>query len=985
MATEMVSHPSGSNLFCNSGNFGIGDMYGLHDLSKAEMAAPRLIMLANVALTGDVSNGCCDYSLDEDRQMAELTTVYENSFSDSDGERMELEESDPVSESGVFDTMEIDPSEVQEEKLRDQQATSPETRPEGAPENKNQTLPSRTEDKTKCVKSKPFRCRPCQYKAESEEDFVHHIKDHSAKRFIDHDSNKAVQDSGSCSPEEVDFSKGPILCDRCGYNTNRFDHYLAHLKHHSKAADNERVYKCTICTYTTVSEYHWKKHLRNHFPRIVYTCSQCSYFSDRKNNYIQHIRTHTGERPYQCVMCPYSSSQKTHLTRHMRTHSGEKPFKCEQCSYVASNQHEVTRHARQVHNGPKPLTCPHCNYKTADRSNFKKHVELHVNPRQFMCPVCDYAASKKCNLQYHIKSRHSGCTDISMDVSKVKLRTKKGDAVSSDVNSNKQEDNENSNAESEPPEKQAEVIPKADKEKCIKVKQASIPPVGQITTRSHKPSSSKIEEDTTADTNADKGKCAKRKSSVVSEKPAKVNDMQNANLKKRRLGQKSKHAHDIPRKAVGAGKSEKQKVSLKKTNLKKPLKNKHKKKTVSAKTSTSKKASGKSTTEKEKAGEDSEGIELKDPVDGNTDVPLTGNGLLSWTDPTQEEVTTSTTATEGSDLDAESKTEESTVSDASLPDPTVNWDDSTVNWDLSTINPESSTVNRDSSTVNPDLSTVNPDLSTINPDSSTVNRDSSTINPDSSTVNPDLSTISPDSSTMEITLESDPLLSEKNSDIKKVNELDPNSVISPITDEPVLETQSAPDTQPSSVSSPTEESEPIPEVHCNTEVSVSHCSDSASEEDGNLNDSASNSSLEGRAGPEQITPSDETEQCPSAATTQSISDCEPKETAHAQCEAAGHEALDIEEDEGIHSHEGSDISDNVSERSDDSGLNGLQSPQETLESRPLLEVPSASTSVANENFVCIFCDRVFKKAEEYTKHLKRHLVNVYYLEKAAQN
>lgn len=92
---------------------------------------------------------------------------------------------------------------------------------------------------------------------------------------------------------------------------------------------------------------------------------------------------------------------------------------------MASNQHEVTRHARQVHNGPKPLNCPHCDYKTADRSNFKKHVELHVNPRQFNCPVCDYAASKKCNLQYHFKSKHPTCPSKTMDVSKVKLKKTK--------------------------------------------------------------------------------------------------------------------------------------------------------------------------------------------------------------------------------------------------------------------------------------------------------------------------------------------------------------------------------------------------------------------------------------------------------------------------------------------------------------------------------------------------------------------------------
>lgn len=104
--------------------------------------------------------------------------------------------------------------------------------------------------------------------------------------------------------------------------------------------------------------------------------------------------------------------------------SGEKPFKCDNCSYVAANQHEVTRHVRQVHGGPKPLSCPHCSYKTADRSNYKKHVELHVNPRQFLCPVCSYAASKKCNLQYHVKSRHPDSAEVTMDVSKVRLRVK---------------------------------------------------------------------------------------------------------------------------------------------------------------------------------------------------------------------------------------------------------------------------------------------------------------------------------------------------------------------------------------------------------------------------------------------------------------------------------------------------------------------------------------------------------------------------------
>ncbi|KAJ3588468.1 hypothetical protein NHX12_012060 [Muraenolepis orangiensis] len=304
-------------------------------------------------------------------------------------------------------------------------------------------------------KKKPFHCKPCNYQAGNEEEFVEHLGTHAASKMMvvncveGRSKAKQATEAGGGGPApdseaaegDMADSKGVIRCERCGYNTNRYDHYVAHLKHHSKEGEDHRVFKCTLCPYTTVSQYHWRKHLRNHFPSKLHTCDQCSYFSDRKSNYIQHIRTHTGVRPFRCPYCDYSSSQKTHLTRHMRTHSGERPFKCDSCNYLAANQHEVTRHARQVHNGPKPLACPYCPYKTADRSNYKKHVELHVNPRQFHCPLCKYAASKKCNLQYHIKSRHLGC-DIPIDVSKVKLRVKKGSEDSAKSNKARSTDDE---------------------------------------------------------------------------------------------------------------------------------------------------------------------------------------------------------------------------------------------------------------------------------------------------------------------------------------------------------------------------------------------------------------------------------------------------------------------------------------------------------------------------------------------------------------
>ncbi|XP_045140149.1 RE1-silencing transcription factor isoform X2 [Echinops telfairi] len=580
MATQVMGQSSGggSGLFTSSANLGMAlpnDMYDLHDLSKAELAAPQLIMLANVALTGEVNGNCCDYLVGEERQMAELMPVGDNNFSDSDAEGLEEDSSELKGEPHGLESMELD----------DVPEPQPPFEAPAAPEvysTENKDPPAETpgpEDKCKNLKTKPFRCKPCQYEAESEEQFVHHIRVHSAKKFFVEESAEKqakAREYGSSTPEEGDFSKGPIRCDRCGYNTNRYDHYTAHLKHHTRAGENERVYKCIICTYTTVSEYHWRKHLRNHFPRKVYTCGKCAYFSDRKNNYVQHVRTHTGERPYKCELCPYSSSQKTHLTRHMRTHSGEKPFKCDQCSYVASNQHEVTRHARQVHNGPKPLNCPYCDYKTADRSNFKKHVELHVNPRQFNCPVCDYAASKKCNLQYHFKSKHPTCPSKTMDVSKVRLKkTKKREAdLPNNSVADEKAEPEKTKTKGDATGKKCEKPGKVEKkENASKEKKPGNPAaVVQVTTRMRKAAAAEPREPG-AHAGAEPARRAKgskrRAEAAAEEEPV---------AKKKTKGE-SKSSREAPRGDSKAEDTRKPKTSVKKSTKKKtPKTNKSSKK-----------------------------------------------------------------------------------------------------------------------------------------------------------------------------------------------------------------------------------------------------------------------------------------------------------------------------------------------------------------------------------------------------------------------
>ncbi|XP_030050420.1 RE1-silencing transcription factor [Microcaecilia unicolor] len=1087
MATQILGQPGGNTLFPGNSNMGMAlanDMYGFHDISKAELVAPQLIMLANVALNGEVGGSGCDYQAQEERQMAELTTVGYTSLLDGKEEEEEEEGSVELeSDSDGFEYMEWELSEApkgeaQKEATKTFQSPSNCNPQQDVPVEDSGT-PESADDKSKGLKSKPFRCKPCQYEAESEKEFVHHIKVHSAKKFIvgeDAEKQSQIKESDTCTAEEADFSKGPIRCNRCGYNTNRYDHYLAHLKHHNKAGESERVYKCTICTYTTVSEYHWKKHLRNHFPRKVYTCSQCSYFSDRKNNYIQHIRTHTGERPYQCSMCPYSSSQKTHLTRHMRTHSGEKPFKCEQCSYVAANQHEVTRHARQVHNGPKPLTCPHCDYKTADRSNFKKHVELHVNPRQFLCPVCDYAASKKCNLQYHIKSRHPDCSDITMDVSKVKLRTKKCETDFSDSATSEKSDREHKKFKGEAEEKKEKAVKPENRESSKDKKASTGACVGQVTTRSQKaaPELKNVVDERTEKSKVkfSKRKGVKRKAEI---EPTSVKqdftDDKHVTKKKMKLEHKTRDCQEIQKKHIKRKASKKQKSCLKKGRKKKVLRNKYKKKM--------KKLAA--------YGKGKEKLIPEKPVMVKED----SNGILDCSDDNRHKESESTAVASMTveyvahvvNAGRSKKNElpiheavEMEVKGQELPaevEQSREITNQTKTGYISEYQGLSSSPKELSSAVPceqipkvleaperhpvglveaPDGHLANPmevpDGCPADPMEAPDEHPANPVEtPDRCTADPvevpdkhpadpveapdehpaDLIE-APDRCTAELVEASDehPADPVEASDEHPANPMEaPNGYTADLLEVPdkhpsdpmeapdgsTADLVDTPDGYPAdAVEVPEERTTDLTEVQdgyladpmevpdgcpanpmevpdgrpVDTLEMVDRCPEGLGYEDHQKDSVHKSFEIKDIANQKLIEDQPNTD-TPTEQMTQTQCEQNPKEAVfvHPQCNTAVAESVEMDEDEGIHSHDGSDISDNISERSDDSGLNSAQSIPEIVESKAAVP-ESVKSRVTMQRFMCIFCDRTFRKEGEYSKHLNRHLVNVYYLEKAAK-
>lgn len=101
-------------------------------------------------------------------------------------------------------------------------------------------------------KRKPLHCKPCHFQAENEQQLVEHLSTHAVSKMMvvnrveGRNKTQAKEDDtspvggGSEAAVAPGDSKGLIRCVRCGYNTNRYDHYISHLKHHSKEGDDHR-------------------------------------------------------------------------------------------------------------------------------------------------------------------------------------------------------------------------------------------------------------------------------------------------------------------------------------------------------------------------------------------------------------------------------------------------------------------------------------------------------------------------------------------------------------------------------------------------------------------------------------------------------------------------------------------------------------------------------------------------------------------------
>lgn len=189
-----------------------------------------------------------------------------------------------------------------------------------------------------------------------------------------------------------------------------------------KDGDNNQMFQCHLCNYTSNSRFHFNEHLNTHYEN---KCPKCEFTASSEQEVKQHLVEEHGltaealediegirvprvnaqgkVKTFKCKQCEYVSITKGDFWEHARTHiKSEKLLTCPKCPFVTEYKHHLEYHLRN-HFGSKPFKCNKCNYSCVNKSMLNSHMKSHSNIYQYRCADCTYATKYCHSLKLHLR------------------------------------------------------------------------------------------------------------------------------------------------------------------------------------------------------------------------------------------------------------------------------------------------------------------------------------------------------------------------------------------------------------------------------------------------------------------------------------------------------------------------------------------------------------------------------------------------------
>ncbi|XP_055372205.1 zinc finger protein 236-like [Condylostylus longicornis] len=114
-------------------------------------------------------------------------------------------------------------------------------------------------------------------------------------------------------------------------------------------------------------------------------CTHCNKIFQNKSVLNRHLQSHLSLKPHQCKICDQRFTQKSSLERHQLTiHNKEKNFKCRKCNLKFSQKYNVEIHMQRAHlakkKGVEKHSCPNCSCEFSKLNSLNRHIsQIHTN------------------------------------------------------------------------------------------------------------------------------------------------------------------------------------------------------------------------------------------------------------------------------------------------------------------------------------------------------------------------------------------------------------------------------------------------------------------------------------------------------------------------------------------------------------------------------------------------------------------------------
>ncbi|XP_063699381.1 zinc finger protein 271-like [Culicoides brevitarsis] len=156
-----------------------------------------------------------------------------------------------------------------------------------------------------------------------------------------------------------------IECPHCERRFSVQDEFLAHLKNH----EANRFMTCELCGRLIVSS-SLKTHLKLHFKR--YCCEFCSHKFRNRCDLVKHIQlNHERPQSYECQHCFKQIRHKTAMEKHLNFCKGPKSVgPCKHCGETFQSKSDRMYHVQKYHLG---YVCKTCDMRLESVTALKNH------------------------------------------------------------------------------------------------------------------------------------------------------------------------------------------------------------------------------------------------------------------------------------------------------------------------------------------------------------------------------------------------------------------------------------------------------------------------------------------------------------------------------------------------------------------------------------------------------------------------------------